>query len=762
MAFRALHQQVLVLIILGILIVTSEPMPKKKGVSYVNSGKFRFKHDADISERELRDCDPTPTFLPPTTIKTDERLKNLRDLMASQNLAAFMVPSEDAHQSEYIAERDKRRKYISGLSGSAGLAIVTAEKAALWTDSRYWLQADMELDCNWLLMKSGEPDVPNSANWLVDNLNPGVYVGFDSRLMAVSTYDYYNSTFESAQNGGPVLVDVSTTTGNLVDTIWNADAENPQPSYPNKPLLIVNAEKYTGETWRQKIWQFPETESIRGQMSAKDADALVVTKLDEIAWIFNLRGEDVPYNPMFVSYAIITTDTIQLYLYDMNTRLTDEIRNHLGIGGPGCESNDGDECVTVKDYEDFIPDLISQSLTRDKIWISDTSSYAVYSNVPESKRLLEASPILLMKAVKSEKEIEGMNYVHYKDSIALCQLGAWMQETVDTLEDPINGDINVISELIVEAKATEFRSAQPDYRGLSFHTISGFGPHAAVIHYGSSKETDIPITKTSTFLFDSGSQYLDGSTDITRTFHFGTPTAFMIEAYTRVLIGHIDLALGVFAKGQIYGRDIDAFAREPLWRGGLDYKHGTGHGIGHFLNIHEAPININADYEGEEPIDLNVCVSDEPGYYQDGEFGIRIEDIMCSVEADTEHKFDDATYITWKMASLVPLEPPLIDFSMFTDRQLDWYNAYNQRIRTEIGSALLALDDNNDAYNWMMSKTKPITYKFSLGSSGYSKSHAKTVVIWLLVCAVVILAVSLIFIATKQYYSRQRLKNRGF
>ncbi|XP_072019695.1 xaa-Pro aminopeptidase 1-like [Amphiura filiformis] len=318
-----------------------------------------------------------------------------------------------------------------------------------------------------------------------------------------------------------------------------------------------------------------------------------------------------------------------------------------------------------------------------------------------------------MKAVKSDEEIEGMNNAH----------------------DPINGDINIISELIVEAKATEFRSDQPDYRGLSFHTISGFGPHAAVIHYGSSEDTDIPITTNGTFLFDSGSQYLDGSTDITRTFHFGTPTAFMIEAYTRVLIGHIDLALGVFTKG-VYGRDIDALAREPLWRGGLDYKHGTGHGIGHFLNIHEDPINI-ANYDGEEPIDINVCVSDEPGYYEDGEFGIRIEDIMCSVEADTEHKFDDRTYITWKMASLVPLEPPLIDFDMLSNRQIDWYNAYNQRIRDEIGPALLALDDGNDAYDWMMWKTELITYEFTLDSSGSPESNVVAIAIGV-ACGVVI------------------------
>lgn len=442
-----------------------------------------------------------------------------------------------------------------------------------------------------------------------------------------------------------------------------------------------------------------------------DADAFVVSKLDEIAWLFNLRGEDIPFNPMFVSYAIITTESIHLYLYDMAGRLLSDVKTHLGIGTTGCPDEDtvAVGCVTVQDYSAFLDDL--DALGLDKIWISDQMSYAIYERVPETSRHLMASPVLLMKAVKSPTEIAGMNNAHLKDSVALCRLGAWMQDTIDNMDDPSVGDIDVLSELIVEDKAKEYRSEMDGYRGLSFGAISGFGANGAIIHYGSSEGTNVAITDQSTFLFDSGSQYLDGTVDITRTFHFGEPTDFMIEAYTRVLLGHIDLALGTFRTG-VYGRDIDALAREPLWRGGLDYKHGTGHGIGHFLNVHEGPISVGGR---QEPMELGVFNSDEPGYYEDDEFGIRIEDIMYTVEADTDHKFSGYTYMTWKMCSLVPLEPVLIDFDMFSPRQLDWFNAYNKRIRDEVGVELKGTYD--DGYDWMMSKTGEITYEFSWSSS---------------------------------------------
>ncbi|XP_072017527.1 xaa-Pro aminopeptidase 1-like [Amphiura filiformis] len=536
-------------------------------------------------------------------------------------------------------------------------------------------------------------------------------------------YDSYNSTFEAADGGNPVLVSV---VGNLVDIVWGADAETPQPDYPDEPLLILDWEKYTGETWQQKIWEYDGSnglDSIRSKLNEASADAIVVSKLDEVAWLFNLRGKDVPSNPMFFSYAIIKLDAIYLYLYDKDGRLVNDVKTHLGIGTGACvdeSTTEAPECVTVRDYSKFLGDL--ETLSEDRIWISDQMSYAIYDR-STCVRYLMASPVLLMKAVKSPKEIEGMNNAHFKDSIVLCELGAWLQETMDELEDPAVGDIEVLSELIVADKAMKLREAMPDNEGLSFGAISAFGPNGAVIHYKSTEESNVPITNQGTFLFDSGSQYLDGTVDITRTFHFGEPSAFVKEAYTRVLLGHIDLALGTFRTG-IYGREIDVLAREPLWRNGLDYNHGTGHGIGHFLNVHEQPARIRIGYRShEEPLELGMFQSDEPGYYEDNVFGIRIEDIMYTVEAETDHKFNDYTYMTWKMCSLVPLEPKMINFEMFTPKEIDWYNAYNQRIITELGPALMDLDDGNLAYDWMMSKTGGVEYEYKVRYSAASSLY---------------------------------------
>ncbi|XP_072017516.1 xaa-Pro aminopeptidase 1-like [Amphiura filiformis] len=482
----------------------------------------RRPRDVSKYEGEYRDCDAVPPYLPPTAIETGERLKNLRTEMTALGLSAYLVPPGDSHQSEYIALRDKRRQYISGFTGSAGLAIVTTDMAALWTDGRYYLQADMQLDCNWILMKEEEAGTPTPEDWLVEVLSDGDQVGFDPTIMSISKYymnceyDSYNSTFEAADGGNPVLVSV---VGNLVDIVWGADAETPQPDYPDEPLLILDWEKYTGETWQQKIWEYDGSnglDSIRSKLNEASADAIVVSKLDEVAWLFNLRGKDVPSNPMFFSYAIIKLDAIYLYLYDKDGRLVNDVKTHLGIGTGACvdETTEAPECVTVRDYSKFLGDL--ETLSEDRIWISDQMSYAIYDRVPATVRYLMASPVLHMKAVKSPKEIEGMNNAHFKDSIVLCELGAWLQETMDELEDPAVGDIEVLSELIVADKAMKLREAMPDNEGLSFGAISAFGPNGAVIHYKSTEESNVPITNQGTFLFDSGSQYLDGTVDITQ------------------------------------------------------------------------------------------------------------------------------------------------------------------------------------------------------------------------------------------------------
>ncbi|XP_072019577.1 xaa-Pro aminopeptidase 1-like [Amphiura filiformis] len=664
----------------------------------------RNKRQADV-----RNCDATPPYLPDTVTETGDRLQALRRLMADRryNVQAYLIPEVDAHHSEYLAEHDRRRTYISGFTGSAGLSVVTPNVALLYTDGRYFLQAEQQLDCNWELVKfTGDPNFAVGAReWLAENLNNGARVGFDPTLMSVGDYEGYKKTFDDLVGKRITLVPIAD--GNLIDLIWDM-----QPSYPNTTMLILDANKYTGETWQQKIWEFEGEESLRGKMAAEGADAIVLSKLDEIAWLYNMRGQDIPYNPMFVSYTIITTDSIRLYLFDREGRLTDEVRTHLNIGNSSCSTDEtlAAECVAVLPYERFLTDL--GSLRANKIWISDESSYAIYDRVPPTKAIIKSSPVLLMKAVKSLKEREGMRSAQIKDSVVLCELGAWLEEMVNSLEDPMVGDISILNETTVEEKATELRKQQDLYQDLSFQAISAFGPNGAVIHYRSSNATNRAINKDGVFLFDSGTQYLDGTTDITRSYHFGKPTKLMKEAYTRVLMGRIDVAQSIWRTG-VYGRDLDAIARNPLWQAGLGYLHGTGHGIGHFLAVHEGPARLRIGYaDWHEPYEIGMFTSDEPGYYADGEFGVRIEDIVEVVEAETMYKFNNWTYMTFEMITAVPLEPNLIDFSLMSPKQLDHYNAYNKRVRDLMGPRV-----SEKARKWMESKTKPRKYKFTLNDS---------------------------------------------
>ncbi|XP_033107021.1 xaa-Pro aminopeptidase 1-like [Anneissia japonica] len=326
-----------------------------------------------------------------------------------------------------------------------------------------------------------------------------------------------------------------------------------------------------------------------------------------------------------------------------------------------------------------------------------------------------------MKAVKNPTEQEGMRNAHIRDSAAIIEFAAWLEKEVDKLEDPETGDINKLSELSAQEKLYTFREKKEYFKGLSFETISGFGANGAVIHYSSSEATNKAISKASTYLLDSGGQYLDGTTDITRTFHFGTPTDFQKDAYTRVLMGAIDLCRTVFRTG-VYGRDIDAIARAPLWANGLDYLHGTGHGIGHFLNVHEGPINIG-NYIGEQPIQAGVFVSDEPGYYEDGQFGIRLETIVMAkdITEELDHNFNGYTYMTFDPVALVPFEPTLIDYSLLSRQQIDWLNDYNKLIREKLTNEL----DGEDAVEWMESKTVQVSYDyvFSASSRGVPSAY---------------------------------------
>lgn len=634
-------------------------------------------------------CKPGATK-PPTQVNTTQRLRDLRDEMNKNAIQAAYIPMDDAHQSEYVSDYDKRIQFISGFQGSAGKVVVLADKAALWTDGRYFLQAEAELDCNWILMKQGEADVPSINEWLIEHLAANSTVGADPTTLS---YDSWTS-METALSAARLTLAQSQ---GLVDEVWKVG----RPPKPDKPLLVLGMQ-FSGESWADKV------KRVRDAMTTAGVDAVVITALDENAWLFNLRGDDITYNPVFVSYSLVEKDKVSLYLINAAGKLTSEVRSHLNVDdGGNCVR---EPCVNVKDYDTFLADYRTLSQASSKIWTSPMSSYVVYSiaaspnegDQPDSNRVhLIPSIVRDLKGIKNEVEIEGLRKCHIRDSAVVIEFVTMLEKQIQDGES--------WTELSASNELEKRRRAAENNKGLSFATISSSGPNGAIIHYKPSPTTDRAITTSDMYLLDSGGQYLDGTTDVTRTFHFGEPTDFEKEAYTRVLMGAIDLALAVWPVGT-YGRDIDAFARGPLWSAGLNYRHGTGHGIGAFLNVHEGPGRINLGYRSthyESPLYPHMFFSDEPGYYEDGKFGVRLETIVMTTEVETRHNFGDTTYIGFETFTVVPFEPNLINYDLLSPAQRKFINAYHKKCDETVGKLLLE-KGNQEAYNWLKKRTAPI------------------------------------------------------
>ncbi|XP_013419296.1 xaa-Pro aminopeptidase 1 isoform X2 [Lingula anatina] len=608
-------------------------------------------------------------------------LHKLRGLMknshyVTEELQAYIVPSEDAHQSEYIAPCDCRREFVSGFSGSAGSAVIVQNKAAMWTDGRYFLQAERQMDDNWTLMKHGLPETPTQGDWLSKVLPPSGKVGVDPFLLSAERWKELSKTLES---NGHMLVPVAQ---NLVDIAWN---DRPPP--PNNPL-IVQPLKYTGSTWQDKVRQ------VRAKMKEKKVGMLVVTALDEIAWLFNLRGSDIAYNPVFFSYAIVKEDMVGLWIDE--TKLDAAVLHHLNAAQ---QNGDGsDITVTLYPY-DSIKDYISALMEgiTGKVWISNKSSYALVSLVPQNNHYGELSPIAEMKSKKNSTEIDCMKRAHVKDAVTLCEYFAWLEKEVP------KGNV---SEMSAAEKLELIKRQQEDYVSLSFSTISSSGPNGAVIHYSPSKETSRELSVDEMYLCDSGAQYRDGTTDVTRTMHFGKPTAFQQECFTRVLQGHIALALVIFPN-KTKGHMLDTLARTALWEVGQDYLHGTGHGVGAFLNVHEGPCGISYKSFTDCPLQEGMILSNEPGYYEDGQFGIRIENLFLVKQAETKHNFKNKGFLTFEPLTLVPIQTKMLVPSMLSQKEIDWLNAYHLLCREVVGQELKD-QDKQEAYEWMMRETEPL------------------------------------------------------
>ncbi len=578
-----------------------------------------------------------------------ERVSALRKLMAQNGIDAYLVPSVDAHRSEYVPDAWKRRAWISGFTGSAGDVVVTAEKAGLWADSRYYLQAEKELaGSGFVLFKKGLPGVPDYPDWLAAELTQGQAVGADPALIGIADSDSLQATLK---NRGLRLTWLEQ---NLVDSIWSD-----RPSLPTGKVA-VHAPAYSGEKFPKKL------DRLRQELEREAVDCLVITTLDDIAWLFNIRGEHVPYNPVALAYAAVTGRTAELFID--SSKPDEAVIEHLG------------DAVRLRPYEDFEGYITKLAESQGKVWLDPGSANRrVYNRLEGACRIhRKSSPLTLFKACKNDTEVEGFRSAHVRDGVAMTKFLFWLQNTA-----PRGG----ITEMSAAARLAAFRREQDLFQQPSFSTIAAFGAHAAIVHYGSSPETDCQVGPKGLFLVDSGGQYLDGTTDITRTVAIGPPTAEQRERFTQVLRGHIDLSTTVFPEGT-KGAQLDALAKKPLWDAGLTYGHGTGHGIGSYLCVHEGPQAISAVSGMETPLMPGMFISLEPGFYKAGEYGIRIENLAVIVK-DENLSTGDLDYLGFDTVTLCPIDLALVEADRLSDGQLAYLNDYHARVLDAL-SPLLA------------------------------------------------------------------------
>ncbi|XP_017025563.1 xaa-Pro aminopeptidase ApepP [Drosophila kikkawai] len=611
---------------------------------------------------------------------TTQILGKLRELMQrakvgdSASIAAYIVPSDDAHQSEYQCQHDERRAFVSGFDGSAGTAVITTETALLWTDGRYYQQAEKQLDDNWVLMKDGLTTTPSIGAWLAKNLAKGSSVGVDPRLLSFRGWKPIETELNSAECQ---MVPIES---NLIDEVWSGAG---QPARTSNSIISLKLE-HAGVPVERK-W-----ETVRQQMKDKNADALVVSALDEIAWFLNLRGSDIDFNPVFFAYLIVTND--ELLLFVDSAKLPGDFASH---------QQENNVKITVLPYESIgleISKIVSGK--ESKIWIAPTSSYYLTALIPKSRRLQEVTPVCVLKAIKNEVEIEGFINSHVRDGVALCQYFAWLENQLE-----IGAEVDEISG---SDKLEAFRRSKDKYMGLSFTTISASGPNGSIIHYHPRDETKRKITKNEIYLCDSGAQYLDGTTDVTRTLHFGEPTEFQKEAYTRVLKGQLSFGSTIFP-AKVKGQVLDTLARKALWDVGLDYGHGTGHGVGHFLNVHEGPMGVGIRLMPDDPgLQANMFISNEPGFYQDGEFGIRVEDIVQIVPAtQSPHNFSNRGALTFKTITMCPKQTKMIKKELLSEAEVRLLNSYHQQVWDTL-APILTREGDDFTLTWLKKEVQAI------------------------------------------------------
>ena len=588
----------------------------------------------------------------------NNRIAALRAHIAQEQIQAFIIPSTDPHLSEYVAPHWQSREWISGFTGSAGTVVVTAKDAGLWTDSRYFLQAARQLEGTCItLYKEMLPETPNIPEFLSAHLQEGDCVGIDGKMFSAEEVEHLQKELKKS---GICIKSIA----DPMQLLWTD-----RPAMPLAPAFVYDT-KYAGMSFTEKL------SAVRQAMEAAGADSLLLSALDEIAWLLNIRGNDVHCNPVVVSYLLIEKDKVNYFVQPQ--KVTPELTEYFNVNG-----------ISVHPYEE-IGDYLNSFNTHSILMNPAKTNYAIYSAIRPGCLIINgASPVALLKAIRNKQEIAGIHAAMQRDGVALVKFLKWLDEAVPAGKE---------TEISVDKKLHTFRAAQPLYMGESFDTIAGYKEHGAIVHYEATPETDVTLKPEGFLLLDSGAQYLDGTTDITRTIALGPLTEEEKTDYTLILKGHIALAMAVFPEGT-RGAQLDVLARMPIWKKRMNYLHGTGHGVGHFLNVHEGPQSIRMN---ENPVALQpgMVTSNEPGVYKAGSHGIRTENLVLTVPAG-EGMF--GKYLKFETLTLCPICRKGIIKELLTAEEIGWLNDYHRTVYEK-----LSPDLNNDEREWLKEACKAV------------------------------------------------------
>lgn len=585
-------------------------------------------------------------------------LEKLREAMEKENIDYYIIPSSDSHQSEYVAEHFKGREFISGFTGSAGVLLVGLKEAFLWTDGRYFIQAERELNGSGIsLMKMRTPGYPTIEEWIKKNIKSKKTLGFDGRLFSVNQYKGFLDI--SKENNFSINMD-----NDLLKNIWEARPELP------KSKIFLHGEVYCGKYASEKL------QEVRKHMKEKDAKNYIISSLDDIAWLCNIRGNDVKFNPVALSYVLINENYANLYIN--NDKIDDNTKEKL--------KNEGFEIYEYDEIEEHV------KLIEDRTIIDPNKLNAkIYSCLSSDVKVINEMNITTkLKAIKNEVEIANTEKSQVRDGVAMVKFIKWLKDNLGKEK---------ITEISASKKLTEFRSKGENYKGDSFGTIAGYKEHAAMMHYSATEATDYELKQEGMFLVDSGGQYLDGTTDITRTFILGNITEEEKRDFTLVLKGHIALSTAKFLKGTT-GVNLDILARRPLWNYGIDYKCGTGHGVGYFLNVHEGPQGIRP--EGNSTVlKPGMIITNEPGVYKEGKHGIRIENTLLVVKDINSEEFGE--FYKFKTISYCPIDLNGVVIEMLTNEEKDWLNNYHKIVFEKLSPYL-----NDEEIEFLKVQTREI------------------------------------------------------